>query len=280
MQVQKTINRGASNKLQRYTIDILQRSILGGLASENLVKTVIQKKCTHQLETGFVFELLVTKRKQSNVEGLRAIENDLAFLQKKLVVQTNLQGLPTSILNLEDISEQWKDYQKNFKRAHKAHGDIDPLIEETTNLLNNDEIFTENFIDSEIGTLFFPPIYNILGTKGETVKQKKELGDFFEAASLPLLLATTLNEVDTVNEKVQILRQGKIDKETFDHYAVRKQFRKMADNLQLAIPVTAKYIETYDLHTEYEIQHAGQLLSVQIPSLFSYNQIVRVTALK
>lgn len=280
MQVQERVTIVATNKEQSYTLDIRQRSTVGGVANENLVKATIQKKCVRYNTTGFVYELTVTERTQSNLEEFRAIENDLAFLQKKIVVQTNLQGLPVSILNLGDIRYMWKYYQKIVKKTHKTTVNIDTIIEETSTLLNNNKLFTENFINSEIGTLFFPPIYNILGAKGDVCKQEKEFNGFFGAVGLPLRLTTTLKEFSRTKEKAQILRQGEINENLFDHYTVRKQFRKLADNLQLAVPVTTKYIETYDLHTYYGIQHAGQLLYVEIPALFSYEQIARITPIK
>ncbi|WP_289064433.1 hypothetical protein, partial [uncultured Zobellia sp.] len=60
-------------------------------------------------------------------------------------------------------------------------------------------------------------------------------------------------------------------------YNVRKHFRKLADNIQLAVPVQAAYMETYDLDKNHHIAHAGQLITANVPSLFNYEQIVRIT---
>lgn len=280
MQVKENIGIVATKKQQAYTLQVRQRSKLGGVANENLTTATIKKKCMRQHDKGFVFELLVTDRKQTNIEGVRSLENDLSFLQQKLVVQTNLQGLPVSILNLGDIRDEWKLYQQKFKNNNKDYNGIDSIIQDTTSLLNNNKIFTDNFINSEIGTLFFPPIYDILGAKGETFDQEKEFKNFFGEPGLPLKITNTLKNTNAQKENAHIVRQGKINEDAFDYYTVRKQFRKLADNLQLAVPITVQYIETYDLHTYYGIEYAGQILAVEIPALFTYEQIARVTPLK
>lgn len=280
MQVQEIIALPKTNKLQVHTIAIRQRSILGGVANENMIQARIEKKYIYTNKIGNIYELQIKERKQSNIEGIRGVEYDLSFLQENLKVQTNINGLPVSILNIEEINSTWIKYKKQFKKAHKNQKNIEGLIAETTSLINNDKAFIETFIESEVGTLFFPPIYGEFDEIGKKESEHKTLHNFFGAADLPLKLTTTIKKGNSLEEKIQTLRKGEIDIENFDHYTVRKQFRKLADNLQLAVPVSANYMETYDIDAFYGIQHAGQILSVQIEGLFSYEQIVRITPIK
>ncbi|WP_271782007.1 hypothetical protein [Aquimarina algiphila] len=280
MQTQEIIALPTTNKLQTYTIAIRQRSTLGAVANENIIQSQVEIKLLYPSKIGNVYEVQIKDRKQSNVEGIRAIENDLSFLQKKLNIQTNSNGLPVAILNLDEINEAWKKYKKPFKKAHKKHENIEELITETSALLKDNKTFVATFIESEIGTLFFPPVHGELDEMGKEVSESKTFQSFFGAVDLPLKLTNIIKKEKGIKGKKQLLRKGEIDTEVFDHYSVRKQFRKLADNLQLAVPVDTKYLETYDMDDIYGIQHAGQILSVQIEGLFSYEQIVRITPIK
>ncbi|MDO6819046.1 hypothetical protein [Zobellia sp. 1_MG-2023] len=151
------------------------------------------------------------------------------------------------------------------------------MLTATDSLLNNNKLFTENFKESEIGTLFFPDLYGSLSYQGDTIESTKIFTDFFGTSPLPFKLTTTLKERNLSKDKVQVFRKGMLDEENFDQYNVRKHFRKLADNIQLAVPVQAAYMETYDLDKNYHIAHAGQLITVNVPSLFNYEQIVRIT---
>ncbi|WKX76195.1 hypothetical protein [Zobellia laminariae] len=261
---------------QSYTMDIRQRSILGGVANENSVRAEVRKYYFRQNETGYIFSFEVTDRFQTNKEGIRAMENDIAKLQSELTVQTDFQGNPIRILNLATIRDNWKGYKKEFAKKHKEQKGLEATITATDSLFNNNKLFTENFRESEIGTLFFPDIYGTVSSQGETIESAKIFTDFFDTSSLPFLLTTTLKKRDRLKDTAQVFRKGMLDEENFDRYNVRKFFRKLADNIQLAVPVKAAYMETYDLDKNHHIGHAGQLLTANVPALFNYEQIVRI----
>ena len=63
---------------QSYTMDIRQRSILGGVANENIVRAEVRKYYFQQNDTGYIYSLEVTDRFQTNKEGIRAMEDDIA----------------------------------------------------------------------------------------------------------------------------------------------------------------------------------------------------------
>lgn len=262
---------------QSYTMDIRQRSILGPAANENSVRAEVRKYYFRQNDTGYVYSLEVTDRFQTNKEGIRAMENDIARLQSELVVQTDFQGTPVRILNLAPIRNTWDDYRKEFAKKHKGQKGLEEVLTATDSLLNNNKRFTENFRESEIGTLFFPDIYGTVSGQGETMESTKVFTDFFDTSPLPFKLKTTLKKRDRFSDTAQVFRKGTLDEENFDRYNVRRFFRKLADNIKLAVPVKAAYMETYDLDKNHHIVHAGQLLTANVPALFNYEQIVRIT---
>ncbi|MGS0528347.1 hypothetical protein ACU8V7_27180 [Zobellia nedashkovskayae] len=71
---------------------------------------------------------------------------------------------------------------------------MEAVLTATDSLLNNNKLFTENFRESEIGTLFFPDIYGTVSNQGETMESAKIFTDFFDTSSLPFLLTTTLKK--------------------------------------------------------------------------------------
>ncbi len=279
-QTQEIIAFPTTNKLQVYTIQIRQRSTLGAVANENIVQARVEKKYVYANKIGNVYRVEIKERKQSNTERLRGIENDLSFLQANLTIQTNTNGLPVSILNLEEINDTWVKSKKQFKKTHKNYENIDELITETTALINDNKVLTETFIESEIGTLFFPPIYGEFDEISKKESNYKTFQNFFGTVDLPIKLENTIKKEKGLEGKTQLLRKGEIDTEVFDHYNVRKQFRKLADNLQLAVPVTASYVEAYDMNNFYGIQDVAQILVVQIKGLFTYEQKVHITPIK
>ncbi|WP_289064315.1 hypothetical protein, partial [uncultured Zobellia sp.] len=116
------------------------------------------------------------------------------------------------------------------------------MLTATDSLLNNNKLFTENFKESEIGTLFFPDLYGSLSYQDDTIESTKIFTDFFGTSPLPFKLTTTLKERNLSKDKAQVFRKGMLDEENFDQYNVRKHFRKLADNIQLAVPVQAAYM--------------------------------------
>ncbi|AIY14026.1 hypothetical protein [Cellulophaga baltica] len=262
-----------------YKMDVRQRSIMGGTANENFIAATIKKALVSKNETGYIYQIDTIERKQTNLEGIRAMEDDIFQLQNELIVQTDFSGLPIRIVNLTPIRDKWLAFRAKFKKKHKNQENISNIILEIDSLLNNNKLFTINFIESEIGTLFFPPIYGSLTNPDDTIKQHKKFDDFFAQSPLPLNITTLLKERQPNDKMVLVKRFGELDTEKFDHYAVRKFFRKMADNIKLAIPVKVNYIESFDLNKFHAITHSGQILNVQIEALFTFEQIARVTPL-
>lgn len=258
-----------------YLFEIHQRSIMGAVPNDNIVRITVKKQSI-PTKHGMFYQLNVLNRKQSNTEGIRAIEQDLFFLQKKLIIQTDAEGNILKIDNLPEIKALWEKSKRDFRKRHKKLEDIDALIRVTDELLENNEEFTNNIKESDIATLLFPPIYSKIINEEATYEQQKDFSDFFGEVTLPLKLKTTFKQ----RKKLNVLRKGIIDEERFDDQKVTNFFRTLADNYQLGVKVIADYLETYDLDEEHWITHAGQMMTVKIQGLFYYEQLVRVTPLK
>ncbi len=279
-----------------YSISIMQRSKMGGVCSENRIDLKVKKQLIRQNKKGYVYVLEVLERKQHPLEGIRAMENDIALLQQKLEIQTDFKGEIIQILNLYPIKSLWlwEKQKSKFLKRHKSEKSAYKVSTEIDKILEDNALFTAIFKQSEMATLLFPALYQKPMEVGEQYIYKKNIEDFFSDIPLPLEITTTLKKhedskkqksnyeivkKDSSNKgKAQVFRSGTLAEE-FDRKAVKKYFRKLADNYKLAVDVAAKYMETYDFDNKHFVDHAGQLLSVQIKGLFSFEQVVRVSAI-
>ncbi|RNL83273.1 hypothetical protein ED312_15430 [Sinomicrobium pectinilyticum] len=264
-----------------YQIDIRQRAAMGSMPQENVVKIIAEKKLLSRDEEGFVYRLHIPERKQSNQEGIRALEYDLSWLQQKLELRTNNQGEVTHIFNLWEIEDIWRANRNRFYQKHKRFSAIEDVMEQTDVLLQNPERFISVFKESEVGSLLFPPLYEEHTEIGQKTAQHKVFEGFFETVDLPLLLTTTLKRrKELIANNAHLLRKGTLDTDRFDQKRVQKMFRKLADKITLKVGVDLNYLETYDLDRYDWIDYAGQLFRVRIKGLFTFEQIARITPLK
>lgn len=279
MLVQDTISLSTVQRKTTYKLDILQRSILGGIANENKIEIVLEKEFLGEDHKGNVFQIRLQERTHTNKDELHTIEHDLALLKGNLVLRTNKFGEIVDILNLKDIEKDWAKHKSKFYKIHRKFDYIDTIIEETTALLQDKKLFLSLLQETEMATVLFPPIYNTELSVTQEVQQEKIITDFFGTEALPLNITTSIKKKDPIGNKIEILRNGVLNTETFEAYEVRKYFRKLTDNYKLLTEVKVDYIETYDLDRFHWIDFAGQILNVTIKGLFTFQQIVRVTPL-
>lgn len=277
MRTLETLAPNTMNRWVSYKMEITQRTQMGVSIDENLVSMEVIKRFTQKDNDGLVYQLSIKNRKQKSAKQLRMVENDLAFLKEELVLRTDHQGKLTAILNLHDIITKWQDYKDFFYTKNKNLPHIEALMEDIDEMLNDPEEFLKTIKQSEVGTLLFPAIYLDELEIGVPQMQKKQFDDFFGETALPLILKTELKKVDRLSGSAHIFRGGVLDEEGFDHQAVKRMFRKLADNIQMAVGVNVDYMETYNLDKHQWIAHAGQLFAVRIKGLYNFEQVVRLT---
>ena len=142
----------------QYHFDILQRSHLGSVITENKIQYKVIKQYIRDLGEGPIYRIIVSDRKQQDTSPMRSIEKELSFLWQSVAVQTDTQGAITRVSNLAEINELWNDYRHTFYKKYKKESFITQMINATDDLLQNEVAFTQNFIASEVATLLFPNI--------------------------------------------------------------------------------------------------------------------------
>lgn len=279
MLVKDTIRLSTVQQKAGYRLDILQRTKLGGVASENKIQEIFDKEFLGKDHKGDVFQILLKERTHTNTNPLQTIEHDLALLKGNLVLRTNDLGEITKILNLKDIENDWHKHKSKFYKIHRKFEYIDAIMQETTVLLQSPEQFLAIIQETEMATVLFPPIYNTALSENQDIEQEKIFTDFFGSEALPLQILTSIKNSDPYAPKIEILRDGILNTNAFQAEKVQQHFRKLTDTTKLRAKVDIAYIETFDLDMFHWVDYAGQVLSVTIKDLFTFQQVIRVTPL-
>ncbi|WP_378172833.1 hypothetical protein [Aquimarina sp. SS2-1] len=246
---------------------------------ENRVRYKVKKSFIRKDPIGYLFSLEVIERIQSNKEDIRAIEDELANLQKKLVLYTDEHGDIISIVNRGEIAEEWDDHKNNFKKTHKESlDDVDLFVTGVDAIINNQTEFLNLVKKSEVASLVFPPIYKQNLLFQESIKQRKVLYDFFDTTALPFRMDT---KVVAMNEKTmgyQIIRSGDIDIPRFDEESASALISNLFDVHKYNIKIESNCLEVFDLNDDDIVEDATMLLNVEVPGIYSYRQISKLKA--
>lgn len=262
-----------------YKMDISQRSQMGMSIEDNRVYLEAEKRIISKDNDGFLYQVNVENRIQQSSKQIRKMEEDLSFLQKKLIVRTDDEGRLTQIVNQYAIYQNWEDYKRTFYKKFKKDKDVESIISDIDELLKDNLAFLKVIKESEIGSLLFPTLYKSGLEEDKEFIETKEYEDFFGEISLPIVIKTKLKKRDRKERASHFYCVGKLDEDHFDHQGLRRNFRKLSDNYKLAVNVELDYMETYKLNKNHWITHGGQLFRVDIKGLFNFEQVVRFAPL-
>ncbi|MHA7059019.1 hypothetical protein ACWGOQ_0017470 [Aquimarina sp. M1] len=244
---------------------------------ENRIRCKVKKSFIRKDPIGYLFSVEILTRTQSNKEGVLDIENQLAGLQKKLVLYTDQHGDIISIVNRGEIYEEWDDQKNTFKNAYKDDlENIDTFIEGVNAIINNHEEFLNFVKKSEVSTLLFPPIYQQSLLSQRSVKQQKVMHDFFDTTALPFCIDTRIVARNKQTMGYQIIRSGDIDNPRFDEESASTLISNLFDVHKYNIKIESNYLETLDLNNDDIIEEATMLLNVEVPGIYNYRQISKL----
>lgn len=263
-----------------YRMEALQRVVLGGLPNENRVKSEIKKVLTDTAKDRFVYRIDILGREQNNVDEIRRAEALTAMLWDGVIIETDYTGAIIHIINQNEIAEKWHRVRPQVEKDLAFLENKADVLASIDDLCTTPEELRMAFEESDMGTLLFPPIYNRLEKPGDSIEQHRSYHDFFGKVSLPIRIITTLKRWDILKDKATIIREGQLDEPIFDHREMARHFKVLADDLSIkAEKPILRYVETFDLDGYRWITHSGLVFSVEIPSLFHYEKILRLTHL-
>ena len=261
----------------RYQVDSLQRSQLGGLASENQVRYQVEKQYLRQDPSGQgdLYQLTVLSRTHTSTHPLHRIEADLAALQSKLVLCIDQTGRPIRLDNQPAIQSAWKGMRRLFtKRYRKEVPALEKIMAGIEETASNEQALLKAFLSSDLACLLFPILYGEL----EAVQARREVkvfAHFIGSASLPLQVRVSDYRHDRVADKHHFKRSGVVDEEAYPEDEVRQFFTTLASQGPIRTSLQVDYQELFTLNEHHWLTHSGQVMNAHIKGLFRYNQVVK-----
>lgn len=260
---------------KKYAIEVRQRVVSKGYESNNVTTFEVEKKFIKKDDFGFLFSIVVLDRKQSNIEGLRGMEDYLSKIQDEITLYTDEKGNIKTIVNYKEVFGKWMNCKSKFLKKYKHVDDIKGIAQRITTTFDVKEEFLNLFRQSEIGTLLFPPIYIPELKQNKTAVQHKFYRDFFGPYLLPFRL-----EINAIKPKkgieTTIGRVGEIDKHFLEEDKIKLYYRKLHSTYNLIVDIESAYTEIFNVDNSNIIDNAFQLFGVKLGSFYSFDKITTI----
>ena len=264
-------------KTTKYVFWVVQQIISPEETTKNQITATIEKTFIKKDPLGYLYNVQITTRKQSNTDDMFGLEQELAFLQQNITLYTNSQGEIITVLNRGQIAEDWYNQAKLIKKEYAyLIPEIDAFLKGIDDLLEDDKAFVSLIKKSEIYSILFPPVYNQKLMQKITVQQQKNFDNFFDATILPLNIDTTITGINAETKGKQIIRSGKLDRVRFNKASASELFTKSYGVHEYALNFEASYLETYDLDNENKVDKATGMLGVTVNDLYQLKQISKL----
>jgi len=260
-----------------YDFGIAQQIVSPEETTKNQITATIEKTFVKKDQLGYLYNVKILDRKQSNTEDMFGLEQALAFLQKNIVLYTNSQGEIITILNRGQIAEDWYDQAKTIKKDFAyLIPEMNKFLAGINNLLEDNESFVSLITKSEIYSVLFPPIYNHDLMKKITIQQEKDFDNFFDTTTLPLSIDTAVTGINAKTKGKQLIRSGKIDTARFDKESASELFTKSYGIHEYALNFNTSYLETFDLDQKNQVDKATGMLGVKVNDLYQLKQMSKL----
>ena len=264
----------------RYLLERLERSQLGGLASENQVRYQVEKQYLRQDPSGQgdLYQLTVLSRTHTSRHPLHQMEADLAALQSRLVLCVDKTGRPIRLDNQPAIQSAWKERRRLFaKRYRKQVQHFEKIIEGIEETVSSEQALLKAFLSSDLAGVLFPPYGE--ATQVQDRVEAKLFPNFIGSASLPLLVRVNDYRYDRVADKHHLKRSGVVDEEAYQEDKVRVFLTTLASQGPIRTSLALDYQELFTLNEHHWLTHSGQVMNAHIKGLFRYTQVVKVKPL-
>ncbi len=266
-----------------YDFGMIQHTSMKGKAKtiKDKYTATIEKQFLSKDSRGYLYNVEIRDQKHSNTDEVFKTEEVFAFLLQKLVLYTNNHGEISSIVNLNQIKEDWYDQAKSIKQNYKH---FVPNIEETIDSLEfliRNPIEYINFIKkSQIYSLLFPDYYDHNLEHKIEIEQQKVIERFFDTVALPLELKTKLSGFNTITNGFQLIRSGRLDKYHFDKEGASELFSDLYSIHESALNFEASYLETYDLNSNNTTDKANTMLGVKVNDVYQVKEVCNLSKRK
>jgi len=260
-----------------YEFGIAQQIISPEEIIKNRITAEIEKTFIKKDHIGYLYQVKINKRSQSNTEDMLGIEDELAFLEKEIVLYTNDKGKIISIVNRGQIKEDWYFRAKRIQKEYKQIiPEVSKFVYAIEALINDNVAFVSLIQKSEVYSALFPPVYNQNLAKKKTIQQYKNFDNFFDTTTLPFKIDTVLTGINTLTQGKQMIRSGKLDTSIFNKTSASELFTKVYGAHEYSLNFKASYLETFDLDQEGEVDKSTIMLGVTVSDIYQLKQISKL----
>ncbi|MDH7448221.1 hypothetical protein [Aquimarina sp. 2201CG14-23] len=274
---QQSLSLSESIDTITYDFGMVQQIISPEETTKNKITATIEKTFVKKDHLGYLYNIKINNRSQSNIDDMFGLEEALAFLYKNITLYTNDYGEIITILNRGQIAEEWYDLAKRIKKKFKhLIPDIKKFLLGIDTLIEDNESFVSMIKKSEIYSALFSPIYNQNIMEEITIEQQKDFDNFFDLEKLPLRIETTITGINKDTKGKQFMRSGAIDYARFDKESASELFIRSYGVHEYALNFNASYLEVLDLDQNNQVDKATIMLGVKVNDLYQLKQISKL----
>jgi len=278
---QKSLSLSENTDTSIYDFGLVQQVISPEEISINKITATVEKTFVKKDHLGYLYNIKISNRSQSNTDAMFGLEEKLAFLQNNIVLYTNTQGEIITILNRGQIAEDWYDVAKCIKKDFKyLLPEMKEFLFGIDSLIQDNALFVGMIKKSEIYSALFPPIYDQHLVQKITIEQQKKIENFFDSETLPLTIQTAITGINKDNKGKQLIRSGNLDLAQFDKESVSELFTRSYGVHEYALNYDVSYLEVFDLNPKNQVDKANIMLGVKVNNLYQLKQISKLTKKK
>jgi len=192
--------------------------------------------------------------KQTSDALIDTLSADLTTSIDKLIFQFGEREILQSIVNMDEILDNWNLKKALLVEKHSDIPDFDSICDNFGDNLKNEEILLSSIRDKGIYGLFFPQLKHFAyGKLPNAFARQKIIKEYALSRDLPIAekIIVTADENNFLFEV-----KGELDKDNFDYPEFLHLSRQMFGGQVKAEDVTFQSTENYFLNRE-KLQYAG-----------------------
>jgi hypothetical protein len=243
------------------------RTLVGSKKIEFISDKVIELSVKEDVD----FNLLFTyKLLASNLQGSGIIHQwagDIEKLQDKIIFKTDKAGKLISIENRINILAKWTSSIKlKMWNKYKKYGEegAEMMVQQTTELLRNEEMFFKSFIGFNLYHIFFQGHYK----KYEpNEKSDYNIKNYFGSYDLPIIMQNEIFEND--DKSICIKRKGELNKEKFEQDKFTLMIKQLTGVIDINASLNVEHEENYVFDKNNLIKSAELFLKTDAANMYA-----------
>lgn len=243
------------------------RTIVGSKKIEFISDKIIELSVKDDIDSNLIFtyKLLACNLKGSGI--IHQWAEDVENLQDKIVFKTDKTGKLISIENRINILAKWTSSIKlKMWNKYKKYGEegAEMMVQQTTELLRNEEMFFKSFVGFNLYYIFFQGHYkNYSSIEKFDFKIKNYFGNY----DLPIVIQNEIFENEHLN--ICIKRKGTLNKEIFEQNKFISMIKKLTGVIDINASLNVEHEENYVFDKNNFIKSAETFLKTDAANMYA-----------